>query len=66
MDAMSIARLSTTIAETGTKQDVSMAVLKKAMDSQAASAAALLDALPASQPAPTLPSHLGNRINTTA
>ncbi|WP_307720832.1 YjfB family protein [Pseudoduganella lutea] len=63
---MSIARLSTTIAETGTKQDVSMAVLKKAMDSQAASAAALLDALPARQPAPSLPSHLGNRINTTA
>jgi hypothetical protein len=66
MDAMSIARLSTTIAETGTKQDVSMAVLKKAMDTQAASAAALLEALPATPGAPNLPPHLGNRINTTA
>lgn len=64
MDAMSIARLSTTIAETNTRQDVSMAVLKKAMDVQASSATALLEALPAS--APSLPAHLGNRINTTA
>ncbi|WP_308807620.1 YjfB family protein [Pseudoduganella dura] len=60
---MSIARLSTTIAETNTRQDVSMAVLKKAMDVQASSAAALLEALPAT---PNLPSHLGNRVNTTA
>lgn len=66
MDAMSIARLSTTIAETGTKQEVSMAVLKKAMDAQAASATALIEALPPTQSAPNLPSHLGNRINTTA
>ncbi|GGY64949.1 YjfB family protein [Pseudoduganella albidiflava] len=66
MDAMSIARLSTTIAETGTKQEVSMAVLKKAMDMQASSAAALIDALPAAPSAPNLPPHLGNRINTTA
>jgi len=63
MDAMSIARLSTTIAETGTRQEVSMAVLKKAMDVQASSAAALIQALPS---APNLPAHLGNRINTTA
>ncbi len=63
MDAMSIARLSTTIAETNTRQDVSMAVLKKAMDVQASSAAALLEALPGT---PNLPPHLGNRVNTTA
>jgi uncharacterized protein (UPF0147 family) len=63
MDAMSIARLSTTIAETNTRQDVSMAVLKKAMDVQASSATALLEALPST---PNLPSHLGNRVNTTA
>lgn len=66
MDAMSIARLSTTIAETNTRQDVGMAVLKKAMDVQASSAAALLEALPAAPGTPNLPSHLGNRINTTA
>ncbi len=65
MDAMSIARLSTTIAETNTRQDVSMAVLKKAMDVQASSAAALVEALP-STPSANLPSHLGNTINTTA
>jgi len=63
MDVMSIARLSTAMAETSTKQDVSMTVLKKAMDVQASSAAALLEALPSTQ---NLPSHLGNRVNTTA
>ncbi|TWI65304.1 putative motility protein YjfB-like [Pseudoduganella lurida] len=65
MDAMSIARLSTTIAETGTRQEVSMAVLKKAMDAQATSAAALIQALP-DIPAANLPAHLGNHVNTTA
>ena len=65
MDAMSIARLSTTIAETGTRQEVSMAVLKKAMDAQASSAAALIEALPPVQTS-NLPAHLGNHINTTA
>jgi hypothetical protein len=66
MDAMSIARLATTIAETGTRQEVSMTVLKKAMDVQASSAAALLEALPPVQGSSNLPAHLGNRINTTA
>ncbi|QGZ41650.1 putative motility protein YjfB-like [Pseudoduganella flava] len=65
MDAMSIARLSTTIAETGTREEVSMAVLKKAMDAQASSAAALIDALPPVQ-STNLPPHLGNHVNTTA
>jgi uncharacterized protein (UPF0147 family) len=63
MDVMSIARLSTTMAETSTRQEVSMTVLKKAMDVQASSATALLEALPSTQ---NLPSHLGNRVNTTA
>jgi hypothetical protein len=65
MDAMSIARLSTTIAETGTRQEVGMAVLKKAMDMQASSAAALIEALPPVQSG-SLPAHLGNHVNTTA
>ena len=63
MDVMSIARLSTTMAETSTRQEVSMTVLKKAMDVKASSATALLEALPSTQ---NLPSHLGNRVNTTA
>ena len=66
MDAMSIARLATTIAETGTRQEVGMAVLKKAQEVQASSAQALIEALPPVQSTNNLPAHLGNRINTTA
>ena len=39
-------------------------VLKKALDVEAQTAAALIDAVP--QPSATLPSHLGQNINTTA
>ncbi|UGQ47514.1 YjfB family protein [Massilia endophytica] len=68
MDVSSIARLATTIADTGNRQDVGIAVLKKAQDLQASSAAALVEAIP---PVPqagngNLPPHLGTRINTTA
>jgi hypothetical protein len=66
MDAMSIARLATTIAETGTREEVGMAVLKKAQQVQASSAQALIEALPPVQSATNLPAHLGNHINTTA
>jgi hypothetical protein len=61
-----IAQLSTTIADTGTKQAVGIAVLKKAQDLQASSASALIEAIPPVPTAPSLPSHLGNTINTTA
>jgi hypothetical protein len=69
MDVMGIAKLATTIADTGLRQDVGIAVLKKAQDMQAATAAQLLDAIPpvqSSAPAQNLPSHLGNHVNTTA
>jgi hypothetical protein len=66
MDVTSIAQTATTIAETGTKQAVGMAVLKKAQDVQASSASALIEAIPPVPTAPRLPSHLGNTINTTA
>ena len=66
MDVASIAQLSTTMAETGTRQAVGLTVLKKAQDIQSSTAAALLEALPPIQSAPSLPAHLGNRINTTA
>lgn len=61
-----IAQLATTIADTGTKQAVGIAVQKKAEDLQASSAAALVEAIPPVPSTPNLPSHLGNSINTTA
>ncbi|OYO26483.1 YjfB family protein [Janthinobacterium sp. PC23-8] len=66
MDVGSISQLSTTMAETGIRQEVGVAVLKKAQEIQSSTATALIDALPAPTAAPSLPSHLGNRINTTA
>jgi hypothetical protein len=66
MDAMGIAKLATSIADTGTRQNVAIAVLKKAQDIQASSAAQLLEAVQAAAPAQNLPAHLGNHVNTTA
>jgi len=66
MDVNGIARLATTMAETGTRQEVGVAVLKKAQDVQASTATALLEAIPPATPASNLPAHLGSRINTTA
>ena len=66
MDLIGIAQLSTTMAETGTRQAVGIAMLKKAQDIQASTATALLQALPPVQSAASLPSHLGSNINTTA
>ena len=66
MDVMSIAKLATSIADTGTRQDVNMAVLKRAQDIQASTAAQLLQMMPPPIPAPNLPAHLGNNVNTTA
>jgi hypothetical protein len=66
MDVMGIAKLATSIADTGTRQDVAIAVMKKAQDIQSTSALQLLDAVQATAPAQNLPAHLGNHINTTA
>jgi hypothetical protein len=63
MDVLAIARLSTTIAETGTKEDVGMAMLKKQQDMQKSTMTQILDGI---QPPQNLPAHLGNKINTTA
>jgi hypothetical protein len=66
MDVSTIAKLSTSMAETGTKQEVDIAILKKAQDIAMTSATQTLDAI---QPMPTvqnLPAHLGNTINTKA
>jgi hypothetical protein len=64
MDAMGIAKLATSIADTGLRQEVGIAMVKKTQDIQADTAAQLIDAM--KQSAPNLPAHLGNHINTTA
>lgn len=66
MDAMSIAKLSTSIAETGTKEAVGMAMAKKTQDIAASTAAQLLEGVTPMPSSSNLPSHLGNSINTTA
>ena len=62
MDVASIARLSTTIAETGRNDEVAVTLLKKQQDVQKSHMTQILDGI---QP-PNLPAHLGNNINTTA
>jgi hypothetical protein len=66
MDVLAIAKLSTTIAETGIKQDVGMAMLKKQQDMQKSTMTQILDGITPPQPAQNLPAHLGSKINTTA
>jgi hypothetical protein len=68
MDVANIAKLSTSIAETGTKRDVDIAILKRAQQIESATATQLIDSI---RPAPSvgasnLPPHLGNNINTVA
>lgn len=66
MDVTSIAKLSTTIAETGRKEEVAITMLKKQQDMQKSAVTQILDGI-APPPAPqNLPPHLGNKINTTA
>ena len=60
---------SSILFDQSASNEIGIAVLKKALDSQAQSAAALINALP--QPDKTsssnnLPSHLGQNVNTTA
>ena len=65
MDISDIPAAASALAAQNIGTAVGTAVLKKAIDSQAAGAAALINALPA-PPVPNLPSHLGQNINTTA
>ena len=66
MDVLGIAKLATTVAETGNKQEVALTMLKKQQDMQKSMAAQMLNAIPAPQPVQNLPANLGNTINTTA
>jgi hypothetical protein len=65
MEISGIASLATRIETTRANQEVGIAVLNKALDVQATSAATLLQALPPVQSA-KLPAHLGQNVNTTA
>ncbi len=58
-----IASLATGLAQERLAQQVSMAVLKKALDVEAAGALALVQALP---PPVLLPAHLGQNIDAVA
>lgn len=63
MDVSSIASLATQLSSQKTDEEVGYAVLKKAINIQANSAIALINAIPSVQ---NLPAHLGQNINTTA
>lgn len=64
----SIVNTATALASAKTSDAVHMSVLKKALDTQAASAATLLDALPPvpQQPALATSGTLGTQVNTFA
>jgi len=64
MDVTNIAKLATSMAETGNRQEIGLAVMKRAQDIEMASAAQMIESL-ASVPQ-NLPAHLGNTINTKA
>ncbi|MFZ6749456.1 YjfB family protein [Undibacterium sp. Ren11W] len=66
MDVNGIANVASTLADVGTSQAVSLAVLKKAIDFGTESATALIEAIPQAPSLPNLPAHLGQNINTTA
>jgi len=66
MDVTGIARLATSMAETGTKQEVDIAILKKAQQIESATTTQLIDAIKATPTVQNLPANLGNTINTTA
>ncbi len=65
MDVSAIAGMATDIEQAKTGQAISIAVLKKALDTQSANALALLEALPPVS-AVNLPAHLGQNIDTVA
>jgi hypothetical protein len=65
MEINGIVNLATRMDATRTEQAIGIAVLKKALDTQATSAAALIQALPPVQSA-SMPPHLGQNVNTTA
>ena len=66
MDVSAINSASTALKAASMQQEVSMAVLKKAINIGAEGALSLIQAIPNNQSAQNLPAHLGKNINTTA
>lgn len=62
MNVGNIASLATGMAQQRNDMDISVAVLKKALDVQSSAALSLIEAIPTA----SLPPHLGNKVNTTA
>ncbi|EOA04145.1 YjfB family protein [Herbaspirillum sp. AP02] len=62
MDINQIASVATSLASAQTSDSVNMLVLKKALDSQAAAAVGMLQALPQLPANP----NIGRNVNTTA
>lgn len=63
MDITGIAQLATSMTDARTDQAIGIAVLRKALDVETATATELLNAVP---PAQNLPPHLGQNINVVA
>jgi hypothetical protein len=61
-----MSKLATSIADSGTRQDVDLELLKRAQQIESATATQLLEAIQPAQTVQNLPAHLGNKINTTA
>lgn len=66
MDISGIISASTALNAASTQQEISIAVLKKAINLSAAGALSLIDAIPDNKSLQSLSSHLGQNINTTA
>jgi hypothetical protein len=66
MDVTGLAKLAASVAETGTKQEVDIAILKKAQQIETSVATQLIDSVKSVPTVQNLPAHLGNTINTSA
>jgi hypothetical protein len=66
MDVTGMAKLASSVAETGTRQEVDIAILKRAQEIESSTATQLIDAVKATPTVQNLPANLGNTINTTA
>lgn len=66
MDVSGIAKLASSVAETGVKAEVGIAILKRAQQIESATATQLIDAIRSVPTVQNLPANLGNTINTTA
>ena len=63
---MEIASSLSALVNSTTAQQLSVAVLKKALDSQTQAALSLIEAIPQQSSSSGLPANLGRNINTTA